>query len=70
MVINLIPSCLRGSALTWWTVEVDDIARELVERSTIDYYLNQIVPSCINRGLNGLTLIYIQSIGPASRYIA
>ena len=32
-VINLIPSCLRGSALIWWTVEVDDIAKELVEDS-------------------------------------
>ena len=32
-VINLIPSCLRGSALIWWTVEVDDMAKELLEGS-------------------------------------
>ena len=32
-VIDLIPSCLRGSALIWWTVEVDDMAKELLEGS-------------------------------------
>ena len=32
-IINLIPSCLRGSALIWWTVEVDDMAKELLEGS-------------------------------------
>ena len=32
-VIDLIPSCLRGSALIWWTVEVDDLAKELLECS-------------------------------------
>ena len=32
-IINLIPSCLRGLALIWWTVEVDDLAKELLEGS-------------------------------------
>ncbi len=32
-VIDLIPSCLRGTALVWWTVEVDDLAKELLEGS-------------------------------------
>ena len=32
-VIDLIPSCLRGTALIWWTVEVDDLAKELLEGS-------------------------------------
>ena len=32
-VIDLIPSCLRGTALIWWTVEVDEMAKELLEGS-------------------------------------
>ena len=32
-VIDLIPSYLRGSALIWWTVEVDKITKELLEGS-------------------------------------
>ena len=33
-VIDVIPSCLRGQALIWWTVEVDDMAKELLDGLT------------------------------------
>ena len=34
LVKDVIPSCLRGSALTWWTTEVDDSRKEVLEAST------------------------------------
>ena len=33
LVQDVIPSCLRGSALTWWTIEVDSSTKAILEDS-------------------------------------
>ena len=38
-VKDVIPSCLRGSALTWWTVEVDTSTKAILEASTAELQL-------------------------------
>ena len=42
-VIDLIPSCLRGTALIWWTVEVDDFAKELLEGSKLEQWTSILI---------------------------
>ena len=34
VVQDVIPSCLQGSALTWWTTEVDNSTKTILEAST------------------------------------
>ena len=34
LVQDVIPSCLQGSALTWWTTEVDISTKKVLEAST------------------------------------
>ena len=36
LVKDVVPSCLRGSALTWWTTEVDDPTKTVLEASNLD----------------------------------
>ena len=46
---DVIPSCLRGSALTWWTTEVDDPTKTILEASGLDQWLNTLIRQfCMN----------------------
>lgn len=42
-VIDLIPSCLRGTALIWWTVEVDDFGKELLEGAKLEQWTSILI---------------------------
>ena len=44
VVQDVILSCLRGSALTWWTTEVDDHAKTILEASKdLDLWINTLI---------------------------
>ena len=43
-VQDVIPSCLWGSALTWWTTEVDESAKTILEASKdLDPWINTLI---------------------------